>query len=102
MRRQNHMTIEISNPLALIAELTHRCPLHCVYCSNPLELQSRGNELSTEVWSRVFQEAASAGVPQACFTGVEPLARPDITRPVRNAHATSLYVSLITSGRPRD
>ncbi|MGA2899105.1 MAG: pyrroloquinoline quinone biosynthesis protein PqqE, partial [Candidatus Acidiferrales bacterium] len=52
------MTTTIPTPLALIAELTHRCPLHCVYCSNPLELQSRGLELSTEDWSRVLREAA--------------------------------------------
>ncbi len=102
MRRQNHMTIEISNPLALIAELTHRCPLHCVYCSNPLELQARGNELSTEIWSRVFKEAAAAGVLQADFTGGEPLARPDIVELVRNARGAGLYVSLITSGLPLD
>jgi pyrroloquinoline quinone biosynthesis protein E len=92
----------ISNPLALVAELTHRCPLHCVYCSNPLELQSRSNELSTEVWSRVFKEAAAAGVLQADFTGGEPLARPDIVDLVRNARAVGLYVSLITSGLPLD
>ncbi len=63
------MTSTIPNPLALIAELTHRCPLHCVYCSNPLELQSRTSELSAEIWSRVFKEAAEAGVLQADFTG---------------------------------
>ncbi|MGC2230412.1 MAG: radical SAM protein, partial [Candidatus Acidiferrum sp.] len=72
------MNSPISNPLALIAELTHRCPLHCVYCSNPLELQARDLELSTEHWSRVFQEAAALGVLQADFTGGEPLTRPDI------------------------
>jgi pyrroloquinoline quinone biosynthesis protein E len=91
-----------SNPLALVAELTHRCPLHCVYCSNPLELQARSVELSTEVWSRVFREAAEAGVLQADFTGGEPLARPDIVDLVRNARAAGLYVSLITSGLPLD
>jgi PqqA peptide cyclase len=91
-----------SNPLALIAELTHRCPLHCVYCSNPLELQARGNELSTEIWSRVFREAADSGVLQADFTGGEPLARPDIVELVRAARAAGLYVSLITSGMPLD
>src|SRR2546426_8674406 len=96
------MTSTIPNPLALIAELTHRCPLHCVYCSNPLELQSRANELSTEAWSRVFKEAAEAGVLQADFTGGEPLARPDIVDLVRNARAAGLYVSLITSGLPLD
>jgi pyrroloquinoline quinone biosynthesis protein E len=91
-----------SNPLALIAELTHRCPLHCVYCSNPLELQSRTNELTTEIWSRVFKEAAEAGVLQADFTGGEPLARPDIVELVRAARSAGLYVNLITSGLPLD
>jgi pyrroloquinoline quinone biosynthesis protein E len=92
----------IPNPLALIAELTHRCPLHCVYCSNPLELQARANELTTEIWSRVFCEAADSGVLQADFTGGEPLARPDIVELVRAARAAGLYVSLITSGMPLD
>jgi pyrroloquinoline quinone biosynthesis protein E len=91
-----------TNPLALIAELTHRCPLHCVYCSNPLDLQTRNNELSAEIWSRVFQEAAEAGVLQADFTGGEPLARPDLVELVRAARAAGLYVSLITSGMPLD
>ncbi|HKV63799.1 MAG TPA: pyrroloquinoline quinone biosynthesis protein PqqE [Candidatus Acidoferrum sp.] len=94
------MPTTLSNPLALIAELTHRCPLHCVYCSNPLELQSRANELPTEVWSRVFSEAAKLGVLQADFTGGEPLARPDIVDLVRAARSAGLYVNLITSGLP--
>src|SRR5215470_11473500 len=96
------MTSPPNNPLALVAELTHRCPLHCVYCSNPLELQSRANELSTETWSRVFKEASEAGALQADFTGGEPLARPDIVELVRNARGVGLYVSLITSGLPLD
>ncbi len=96
------MENSISNPLALIAELTHRCPLHCVYCSNPLELQSRTSELSTEVWSRVFREAAEAGVLQADLTGGEPLARTDIVDLVRAARDAGLYVNLITSGLPMD
>jgi PqqA peptide cyclase len=89
-------------PLALIAELTHRCPLHCVYCSNPLELMARTDELSTEVWSRVFREAGGAGVLQIDFTGGEPLARPDIVQLVRAARDAGLYVNLITSGMPLD
>jgi pyrroloquinoline quinone biosynthesis protein E len=96
------MTSELPNPLALIAELTHRCPLHCVYCSNPLEMQSRVNELSTEIWSRVFKEASEAGVLQADFTGGEPLARTDIIDLIRAARAAGLYVNLITSGLPMD
>jgi PqqA peptide cyclase len=94
------MTSAIANPLALIAELTHRCPLHCVYCSNPLELAQRSTELSTEDWSRVFNEAAALGVLQADFTGGEPLTRPDILDLIRSARAADLYVNLITSGLP--
>jgi len=89
-----------SNPLALIAELTHRCPLHCVYCSNPLELTDRITELPTDAWVRVFQQAAQLGVLQADFTGGEPLARTDILDLVRAARAAGLYVNLITSGMP--
>jgi pyrroloquinoline quinone biosynthesis protein E len=96
------MSSTVTNPLALIAELTHRCPLHCVYCSNPLDLQARANELSTETWSRVFKEAAEAGVLQADFTGGEPLARTDIIDLTRAARSAGLYVNLITSGLPMD
>src|ERR1700687_217237 len=102
MGRHKHMAARISNPLALIAELTHRCPLHCVYCSNPVELGARRDELSTEIWSRVFREAATAGVLQTDFTGGEPLARTDIVDLVRAARAVGLYVNLITSGVPLD
>ena len=96
------MTPAAPTPLALIAELTYRCPLRCVYCSNPLELGHRADELSTEVWSRVFREAAEAGVLQADFTGGEPLGRPDVVDLVRAARGAGLYVSLITSGLPLD
>lgn len=96
------MTSIPTNPLALIAELTHRCPLHCVYCSNPLELQNRANELGTETWSRIFKEAAELGVMQADLTGGEPLARTDILELVRAARTAGLYVNLITSGMPLD
>lgn len=96
------MTADTFTPLALIAELTHRCPLHCVYCSNPLELNARTAELSTEAWAKVFRQAAELGVLQADFTGGEPLARPDILELVSSARQAGLYVNLITSGLPLD
>jgi pyrroloquinoline quinone biosynthesis protein E len=89
-------------PLALIAELTHRCPLHCVYCSNPTELSVRSSELGTDVWSRVFNEAAECGVMQLDLTGGEPLTRPDLVPLIQSARAAGLYVNLITSGLPLD
>jgi len=88
----------IPNPLALIAEITHRCPLHCVYCSNPLELAAASSELSTEEWIDVFQQAGKLGMLHAHFTGGEPLARPDLTELIASARAAGLYTNLITSG----
>lgn len=96
------MTAAAPQPLALVAEITHRCPLHCVYCSNPLELARRDRELSTETWARLLREAADLGVLQVDFTGGEPLARTDLVDLIRAARAAGLYASLITSGLPLD
>ena len=87
-----------NGPLALIAELTHRCPLHCVYCSNPVEMQKASAELETADWGRVFSEAARLGCLHAHFTGGEPLARADLNELVKAARTSGLYVNLITSG----
>ena len=88
----------LSNPLALIAELTHRCPLHCVYCSNPMQLAGTQSELSTDEWTNVFRQAAKLGMLHAHFTGGEPLARTDLTELIAAARASGLYTNLITSG----
>lgn len=88
----------VPNPLALIAELTHRCPLHCVYCSNPLELSATESELSTEEWTSVFQQCGKLGMLHAHFTGGEPLARTDLIELISAARAAGLYTNLITSG----
>ncbi|MGA3348499.1 MAG: pyrroloquinoline quinone biosynthesis protein PqqE [Candidatus Sulfotelmatobacter sp.] len=88
----------IPNPLALIAEITHRCPLHCVYCSNPLELAAVHSELSTKEWIDVFEQCGKLGMLHAHFTGGEPLARPDLAELIAGARAAGLYTNLITSG----
>jgi pyrroloquinoline quinone biosynthesis protein E len=89
-------------PYTLIAELTHRCPLACAYCSNPRELARADEELDTATWARVFREAAELGVLQLNLTGGEPLARADLETLVAEARASELYVNLITSGIPAD
>jgi pyrroloquinoline quinone biosynthesis protein E len=89
---------QIPNPLALIAEITHRCPLHCVYCSNPIELAAVSSELSTAEWIDVLQQSGGLGMLHAHFTGGEPLARPDLTELIAGARAAGLYTNLITSG----
>ena len=85
-------------PLALLAELTHRCPLRCPYCSNPLEMIRAGAELDTVAWLRVFDEAAALGVLQVHFSGGEPTVRRDLEDLVRHAAGLGLYTNLITSG----
>jgi pyrroloquinoline quinone biosynthesis protein E len=85
-------------PFSLIAEVTHRCPLHCLYCSNPLEMQRKEAELPTEAWVRVMREAAALGTLHLHLTGGEPLARPDLAALVAAGRDAGLYVNMITSG----
>jgi PqqA peptide cyclase len=87
----------IYKPLGLLAELTHRCPLGCPYCSNPLALDPRNSELDTQTWARVFAEAAGLGVLQVHLSGGEPGARRDLVDIAAAAHAAGLYTNLITS-----
>ncbi len=85
---------EIEPPLALLAELTHRCPLRCPYCSNPLELARASAELDTACWSRVFTEAAELGVLQVHFSGGEPLVRRDLVELVAAAAKAGALMSI--------
>ena len=87
----------LHSPLGLLAELTHRCPLGCPYCSNPLALDPRAVELDTQTWARVFKEAAGLGVLQVHLSGGEPGARRDLIDITAAAHAAGLYTNLITS-----
>jgi pyrroloquinoline quinone biosynthesis protein E len=90
--------MDVTPPLGMLAELTHRCPLHCPYCSNPLELVSRDAELSTADWISVLSQARELGVLQVHMSGGEPLARPDLPELVAHASRLGCYVNLVTSG----
>lgn len=85
-------------PTTLLAELTHRCPLHCPYCSNPLDLIRAESELSTDDWKRVFTQARALGVLQLGLSGGEPLLRKDLEELAAHARAEGLYSTLVTSG----
>ncbi len=93
------MTVQdpLPAPLGLLAELTHRCPLGCPYCSNPLALDKRSDELDAATWARVFREAAALGVLQVHLSGGEPAARRDLPEIVKAARDAGLYSNLITS-----
>jgi pyrroloquinoline quinone biosynthesis protein E len=85
-------------PMAMLAELTHRCPLACPYCSNPIALTQAKEELSTEEWTGVFAQAADLGVLHLHLSGGEPAARRDLVELTQAASSLGLYTNLITSG----
>ncbi|MFK8907836.1 pyrroloquinoline quinone biosynthesis protein PqqE, partial [Streptomyces sp. YS-3] len=85
-------------PWALLAELTHGCPLHCAYCSNPVELVRRSRELDTDGWRRVMRQAGELGVVHTHLSGGEPLLRRDLPAIVTAADAAGIYTQLVTSG----
>ncbi|HEX6704157.1 MAG TPA: pyrroloquinoline quinone biosynthesis protein PqqE [Albitalea sp.] len=87
-----------AGPLWLLAELTYRCPLHCVFCSNPLDYVQHRDELTTDDWLRVLHEARALGAVQLGFSGGEPLLRDDLEVLVQEAHRIGYYTNLITSG----
>src|ERR1700685_4618986 len=84
-------------PLAGLAALAHRCPLQCPYCSNPVELDRGGSELTTQEWKKVLSELAEIGVLQIHFSGGEPTARKDLVELFKHASNVGLYSNLITS-----
>ena len=87
----------MDRPFGLLAELTYGCPLHCSYCSNPLDLDAHRQELTTAEWQRVLGEARELGVLQLHLSGGEPLLRRDLAEIVRSAGELGLYTNLITS-----
>jgi pyrroloquinoline quinone biosynthesis protein E len=88
----------IKPPFWLLAELTYRCPLHCVFCYNPVNYTQTSKELSTEDWVRVFRQARALGAAQLGFSGGEPLLRDDLDTLVGEARQLGFYTNLITSG----
>src|SRR5918912_4169895 len=92
--------METLRPFSLIAELSYQCPLHCPYCSNPVDIggERYRRELETEPWIRTFEEAGRLGVLQLALTGGEPMLRRDLAELCAGARDAGLYSSLITAG----
>src|SRR5262245_66031662 len=92
------MTEAILPPIGMLAELTHRCPLQCPYCSNPVELMKANRELPTETWLDLFNQAADLGVLQVHLSGGEPTLRRDLEQLIAGLSARGVYTNLITAG----
>jgi pyrroloquinoline quinone biosynthesis protein E len=89
---------KVTNPLWLNAEITFRCPLHCVYCYNPVDYARSGPELTTDEWLRVLRQARELGAVQLGISGGEPLMRDDVEVMIAEAHRLGYYSNLLTSG----
>ncbi|MBZ9814697.1 pyrroloquinoline quinone biosynthesis protein PqqE [Mesorhizobium sp. CA7] len=92
------MSAPLLPPIGMLAELTHRCPLQCPYCSNPLELLKANHELDTQTWLDLFSQAADLGVLQVHLSGGEPTLRRDLEQLIAGLSARSVYTNLITAG----
>src|ERR1700753_2073972 len=97
LERQKSVAETDGIPVAVLRELTHRCPLQCPYCSNPVELDRGSTELTTDEWKKVLSELAEIGALQVHFSGGEPTARKDLVELVKHATDAGLYTNLITS-----
>ncbi|MEM8649244.1 MAG: pyrroloquinoline quinone biosynthesis protein PqqE [Pseudomonadota bacterium] len=89
-------------PVGMLAELTHRCPLQCPYCSNPQQLLKANQELTTDEWLKVFEDAADLGVLQVHLSGGEPTLRPDLDAMIKLLNSKGVYTNLITTGVTTD
>ncbi|MEP7244846.1 MAG: pyrroloquinoline quinone biosynthesis protein PqqE [Gammaproteobacteria bacterium] len=89
---------KIGPPMWLLCELTYKCPLHCVFCYNPMDFARTTDELSTDDWIRVLREGRALGAVQLGLSGGEPLNRDDLEIIVAEAHTLGFYTNLITSG----
>lgn len=88
----------VGPPMWLLLELTYRCPLHCVFCYNPVEFADTRDELTTVDWVRVLREARELGAVQLGLSGGEPMVRDDLEEITAEAHELGYYINLITSG----
>jgi pyrroloquinoline quinone biosynthesis protein E len=98
MEKAGSVPSKTGNPLWLLAEVTYKCPLHCVFCYNPVDYTRYGEELSTEDWLRVLRQGRELGATQLGFSGGEPLMRDDLEIMVSEARKLGYYSNLITSG----
>ncbi|NQW67421.1 MAG: pyrroloquinoline quinone biosynthesis protein PqqE [Burkholderiales bacterium] len=94
----NGKEVTVGPPLWLLAEITYACPLHCVFCYNPVDYTQHGPELTTQEWIKVLRDARAAGSVQCGFSGGEPLVRDDLEDLVAEAHKLGFYTNLLTSG----
>lgn len=83
-------------------ELTERCNNNCLHCCINLpekDAHAKKNELTTNEWKNVLDQAAALGALTVRFTGGEPLIREDFNDLYLYARHIGLRVLLFTNAR---
>ena len=86
--------------LSLTLELTERCNQDCQHCciNRPAQdANAKAREMGTNAVMRVLREAAGMGCSRVCFTGGEPLLRPDFETLYMYARRLGFRVQLFTN-----
>jgi MoaA/NifB/PqqE/SkfB family radical SAM enzyme len=78
-------------------ELTRACNLRCSYCFNGSGIRLP-NELSTDGWKEVIDNAIESGARSILLTGGELMARPDSIDIIRYSINKGLETSLLSNG----
>jgi pyrroloquinoline quinone biosynthesis protein E len=97
-RPQTPARPDVGPPIGMLAELTHRCPLQCVYCSNPVRLLKGDREMNTAQWLNILEQAADLGILQIHLSGGEPTLRQDLEDIVELLAKRGVYTNLVTAG----
>ena len=98
MEKAGSAPSNVKPPLWVNAEITFRCPLHCLFCYNPVDYAHSGAELSTDDWVRALRQARELGAIQLGISGGEPLMRDDAETIIAEAHKMGYFITLLTSG----
>ena len=90
--RQNNLMGRLKE---VICSITNRCNLRCKMCEIPLNMEE---ELSTEVWKGVIEDAAFIGAQTMVFSGGEPLIREDLFELIHFSKKNHMNACLTSNG----
>ena len=92
--------LEKGRPNVCQFELTYRCSFHCLHCATdcynrPSHLNQ---EIDTDQAKKILDKVHQAGAIWLCFTGGDPLERPDFLDLYAYAKRKGFLITLFTNG----
>jgi SynChlorMet cassette radical SAM/SPASM protein ScmE len=88
----------MATPRSIEIAITHRCNLHCTYCSHFTSPGDTGQDLPTADWLRFFEELGRLGVMNATFMGGEPFLRKDLPELIEGIVQNRMRFGILTNG----